>query len=118
MEYRVVAPYRDAPAKPIRLKSGQAVEILDASDPEGPWPNWILCRGGGGEGWVPVQIVERRSGSEGRVREDYTAREHELEEGDLLAGDRELNGWVWCVKLGAKNEYAWAPLDHLERADD
>lgn len=52
----------------------------------------------------------------GRAREDYTARELDVECGDLLRGGRQLNGWVWCEHLSSRRT-GWVPLSVLKASD-
>lgn len=112
--YRAVKSYDEAPDNPISLKAGEEVSILEESDPEGDWPNWLFCKVEGKEGWVPKQIIESR-GEKGRILEDYYAREFNLAPGDIIIGEKELNGWVWGLKKGSSDSFGWAPLNCLEK---
>ena len=48
-----------------------------------------------------------------------TARELDVDEGDVLIGSRTLNGWLWCHRLSqAPAEAGWVPLAHLQAAPD
>ena len=112
--YRVIKSYTDDPGDPIELKANEEVDVLERSDPDGDWPNWVLCRRGEMTGWVPEQVL--RSESQKTIcTEDYTAREHALEVGEILESGKELNGWIWSRKEGNENTFAWAPLNHLEK---
>lgn len=113
MRYRVIKEYGDAPENPISISKGEDLDVLDESNPQGDWPNWILCSTGEREGWIPRQIVEIR-GEKALVLEDYTAREHNLKTGDILFSEKELNGWIWGWKETEPGQWGWAPLNHLE----
>ncbi|KHT64701.1 hypothetical protein RJ45_05080 [Photobacterium gaetbulicola] len=112
MEYQVVREYQDAPESPIQIEKGEKLQFVEESNPAGDWANWIFCRGENKEGWVPKQILAIDS-IEVTVLEDYFAKEHNLEVGEILVKEHELNGWIWCKKLGSSEELAWAPLNHL-----
>lgn len=113
VRYSVVKTYKSSSTDPFQLKAGAEVGCVDESDPNGDWPNWILCRDGNSEGWVPKQII-RREGQSGIIAEDYNAAEFDLEPGEILVGIKELNGWIWSYKEDRRDIKAWAPLNCLE----
>ncbi len=113
MHYKVTKKYTDNPDNPIKVKSGELLKLIEESDADGDWPNWVLCLGENKQGWIPKQILHIQ-GSTVKVLDDYTAIEHQLEVGDLLVSDFELNGWIWCEKVGSEGSFAWAPLNHLQ----
>ena len=112
MEYKVDKEYQEAPESPIHIVKGEKLQFVEESNPEGDWANWIYCRGVNKEGWVPKQILAIDS-NEVTVLEDYFAKEHNLVVGEILVKEYELNGWIFCKKLGNLTELAWAPLNHL-----
>ena len=114
MKYKVIKEYNDAPQFPITIKKGENLRFIDESDPAGFWPNWILCRGKDKEGWIPKQIL-KIEGSEVISSEDYTAREHNLVNDEVLVAEKELNGWIWGWKVLDPGIWAWAPLNHLQK---
>ncbi|HDU8579770.1 MULTISPECIES: SH3 domain-containing protein [unclassified Vibrio] len=114
MEYQVVKEYQDAPESPIHVVKGEKLQFVEESNPEGDWPNWVFCRGTSKEGWVPKQILTIDS-EQATVLKDYFAKEHALTVGETLISEYELNGWIWCSKLGEGGELAWAPLNHLTK---
>ncbi|RZR34231.1 hypothetical protein [Vibrio vulnificus] len=114
MKYTVVKEYKDAPESPIKVVKGEQLQFIEESNPNGDWANWILCKGADKEGWVPKQILTV-DGSQVTVLKDYFAKEHTLTVGETLIEDYELNGWIWCSKLNAEGELAWAPLNHLSK---
>ncbi|GLO63696.1 hypothetical protein MACH09_42040 [Vibrio sp. MACH09] len=112
MKYKVVKDYQDAPESPIRIVKGETLQLVEESDSEGDWANWIFCRGENKEGWVPKQILVIDNG-EVTVLKDYYAKEHNLIVDEILVKEYELNGWIWSKKLADLDELAWAPLNHL-----
>jgi len=112
-EYTVVKAYTDAPNSPIRVSKHERLERIEESDPNGDWPNWVLCKGDNKQGWVPKQILQIE-GSSAIVLKDYDAVEHTLAVGDILIKEFELNGWIWSQKASAIGKFAWAPLNHLK----
>ncbi|MGR4992189.1 SH3 domain-containing protein [Vibrio rotiferianus] len=114
MKYKVIKEYTDAPEDPIQVSEGEQLQFIEESDPNGDWANWVFCKGVGKEGWVPKQILTIE-GCDVLVRKDYFAKEHTLSVGDELVEEYELNGWIWCEKVGELGEWGWAPLNHLSK---
>lgn len=112
MKYKVIKSYRDAPDDPISVSTGETLEYLEESDPQGDWPNWVYCRGKKKKGWIPRQILEI-NGTMVSCSCDYSAREHTLSLGEILISEEIMNGWSWCFKEGEEDCMAWAPLNHL-----
>lgn len=95
-------------AKIASLSVGEKYE-----GPEG-WDNWLFCETPGQKGgWVPVQIIEIANDKTAHAREDYTARELNVREGDLLLGSKNLNGWIWCKNPNSWNS-GWIPFANLQ----
>ncbi len=114
MRYIVIKEYTDAPLSPISIKKGEALVLIEESDPTGDWPNWVFCKGEGKEGWIPKQILAV-DGSKAITVQDYTAREHNLIKGEVLIQLKELNGWIWGYKENEPDLLGWAPLNHLKK---
>jgi hypothetical protein len=100
--------------QPITFAKGSMLVVGERyAGPEG-WDDWYFCEVSGQEGgWVPVQVLEFLDGQTARAREDYTARELEVRAGDMLLGDRTLNGWAWCENP-LTSLSGWVPLSHLQ----
>ena len=113
MRYRVIKEYRDAPQNPIEIKKDEVLEFIEESDQDGDWPNWIFCRGKNKEGWIPRQILDV-DGTIATASEDYSAKEHNLEKGEVLISRKKLNGWVYGEKESNPGTLGWAPLNHLQ----
>lgn len=79
------------------------------------YPGWFFCKvqASNKEGWVPNSIIQRDSDPHrGTVLADYSARELNVEPGDKVESNRELNGWAWCIS--EEGVAGWLPLDILE----
>lgn len=115
MYYRVIAPHRSEYPDPIRLRRGEALGVGERYEgPEG-WDDWIFCSTASHPGgWVPAQLIEATGPGVGRAMADYSARELDVNEGEALTGERELNGWAWCVRSGGLDA-GWVPLANLVR---
>ena len=111
--YRAVKRRKSDFPNPITVQKGEKVLCIQESNQEDGWEGWILCRTKDNEGWIPHQIVEV-AGKAGVIVEDYCAEEFDLDLGDILVSEKEMNGWIWCHKEGYPDKRAWAPLDHLE----
>lgn len=129
--FKVVEARLSDIGNPIRLRKYDRIACFETSDPDGEWPNWVRCMSlrTGIEGWVPKGIIEYSVDYDafagavpmnGIVLQDYDATEFDLEVGDILNAEIELNGWIWCSKRSNGNEahdnaYGWAPLNHLQK---
>ncbi|MFC0523744.1 SH3 domain-containing protein [Pontibacillus salicampi] len=96
---------------PIKLTKGQTVSIGERYTGNENWYNWIYCYTIDSklEGWVPEQIIE----APGKVLEDYIAKELNVEIGELLFKQKDLNGWCWAKKLNSSNE-GWVPNENVK----
>lgn len=111
--YRVISNYDIEFLNPIKVSCGDSVIIIESSDCNGDWPNWLLCKTNDNEGWIPSQIIQRQ-GARGTLSEDYSAVEFSLKIGEILFSNKSLNGWIWSFKKSRPDIFAWAPLNHLE----
>lgn len=106
---------------PIIIHKGDEVTV-DLSITDTDWPDWIWCIAENGkDGWVPVQILgdtTHNSSSKYKtvVLENYSANELTVEKGEILIGNRTLNGWVWCWKEN-DNTKGWVPLINIQSVD-
>ena len=113
-KYLVIQDHTSEYPEPITFAKGTPLIVGEKyNGPEG-WDNWLFCETPGQiGGWVPAQIIEIVNDKTARAREDYTARELNVREGDLLLGTRTLNGWVWCKRIDSL-ESGWVPLANLQ----
>ncbi|KRG65673.1 hypothetical protein ABB26_03185 [Stenotrophomonas humi] len=115
-QYLVIQEHTSEFPTPISFAKGAPLVVGETYEgPEG-WDNWLFCDTPGQiSGWVPAQIIEIIDGNTARALEDYTARELNVQEGDLLLGMKTLNGWVWCEN-STTSESGWVPLANLSEA--
>ena len=111
-KYIVIKKYISESVEPLELNKGQMVKCIEESDPNGSWPNWILCEVDSKRAWVPKQIIERDR-EIGKIIEDYSSIEFNLEIDEILISEKELNGWIWCYKEKDDVKKSWAPLNYL-----
>lgn len=113
MRYEVIKEHRSHYPNPITLSKGQSV--LLGKKYEGPenWNNWIFCYtlDGSLEGWVPEQIIQSEE-KIGLILEDYTAKELDVDVGEIVVGTKEWNGWIWCEKRNGSDS-GWIPRANL-----
>jgi hypothetical protein len=116
--YLVIKDHTSEFPEPITLRKGDPLVAGEKYEgPEG-WDNWIFCESPGQKGgWVPAQMIEIVDDRVARAREDYTARELNVKEGDYLLGTETLNGWAWCRRCGSA-ESGWVPLENLVETAD
>jgi hypothetical protein len=98
-QYLVTQDHTGEFPEPVTLEKGAPLTVGEKYEgPEG-WEDRIFPESPGQKGgWVPAKMVEIITDSTALACEDYTARELNVREGDLLLGERIRNGWVWCKK--------------------
>lgn len=115
--YIVIQENINSNENPIDLKMGDVVSLgaKSENDDDGQWENWIYCVSmrTGKKGWTPVQILKIDNQS-AIVTTDYIATEMTVSSGDILIGENELNGWIWCVRK-ADGESGWVPQNCLKQ---
>jgi len=114
--YRVQESRETPYSKPIVLIKGEVVTVGEEYKEKALWPGWIWCETDNKKCWVPFQIIEKKDKNLGILKEDYIATELNVETGDIIEAERELNGWVWGKRLG-NNQFGWVPIDILGQAD-
>jgi hypothetical protein len=114
MEYIVIENHRTEFPNPILLKQGERVIIGEESE---NWPNWIFCTklDGSNKGWVPKQIINHEN-DYGKIIENYSAKELDIDRGVIVEGIRELNSWLW-LKNKKTNETGWVPVEKLRKLE-
>ena len=111
--YEVIKSRKSEFPNPITVHKGEEVLCIKESYHEDSWAGWILCQTKNNKGWVPHQIVAANDKA-GIILEDYCAEEFDLEIGEILISNKEMNSWIWCHKESNSNKMAWAPLNHLK----
>ena len=107
--FRAIRWYVPKEREPLILKKGDLVNCIREDD---EYKGWFFCEKGGRKGWVPVGLVELIGELNGRIKEDYSSQELELEAGDEVEGLRVMSGWLWGKKVKT-GEIGWVPLDNL-----
>lgn len=113
MKYLINEKHTNDNLTPIQITKGSKVKLGERSNSNGNWPNWIYCYGldGNGEGWTPIQIIQIE-GEYGIALENYSAYELVINKGEVVEGEIELNGWIWCKKSNESIE-GWLPKEKL-----
>lgn len=112
MRARILKAYQAQYPDPIVLQSG-AVVSLGKTDPEFPGWIWATSLISGKSGWVPEPFLAR-DGDEARCLREYSARELDVREGDLVSVLEELSGWAWVESESGLT--GWVPQSHLARS--
>lgn len=113
----VTAQHRSNYPDPIAFPEGTLLEIGEEYTGNEGWEGWYFCTvPGQGSGWVPRQLIEWTGDTFGRALESYSAKELNVEPGEILWGSERLNGWIWCIRSSAAEE-GWVPLDNVSPAD-
>ncbi len=118
MYYCVKKKHRTNYPNPITLENGEIVTVIEECKDKEEWKNWLFCekKGKHRRGWVPKQILEIKK-TKGTLKEDYSARELNVDYGEILEEIRELNNWVWCKRF-REEEYGWVPLENLHLVEE
>ena len=113
MKYQVVEEHKPNNSNPIKVRKGETVKLGRISDEEDGWSNWIYCYclNSTSEGWTPIQIIQIEN-DYGIVKNDYSAKELDVIIGDVVDGELELNGWLWCNRLNDFKE-GWLPKEKI-----
>lgn len=114
MEYTVIESYKTNYPNPITIKKDMKVTIGDLYIGEENWENWRYCYtlDNENQGWVPEQLLGIEN-NHGIVLDDYTAKELNVEKDEIVKGVKELNGWLWCIRL-LDNDEGWLPKEILK----
>jgi hypothetical protein len=112
-KYKVTQNRKSEYSKPLQLKKGDLVIIKKLSTKEDGWENWIYCTHNDISGWVPKQIVKFKDNEKGIINEDYSAFELDINIGDILISEKEMNGWIWCFKENEIKTKGWVPLENI-----
>jgi hypothetical protein len=115
MKYIVIENHRTEFPNPIILNKEEKVIIGEESI---NWPNWVFCTklDGSNKGWVPKQIITYEN-EYGKIIEDYSAKELDIDKGTIVEGIRELNNWLW-VKNKKTNAIGWIPVEKLKEQNE
>lgn len=115
MKLIAIAAHRSEYLEPIHFSKGTLLNIGEKYQGSENWDNWYFCTVDNGlEGWVPTQIIEWINKHQGYAIADYTAKELNVDHGDLLLGEQQLNGWIWCSRL-SDDQSGWVPLEVLSQ---
>jgi len=116
--YYVNKKHRTNYPNPITLEKGDMITILDEYSGEKEWKNWLFCEKAGKRrrGWVPKQVLSIENGK-GVLKEDYCARELNVDCGEILEKIKVLNGWAWCKRF-REYEFGWIPVENIKLIKD
>ena len=113
MKYQVIKMHRSEFPDPIVIFKGDSLIIGEKYEGPESWDNWFFCETlSQTRGWVPGQIIKWLQGNEGEAQQNYSAKEMDIEEGDILIGINHLNGWIWCQHPVSEEE-GWVPAENL-----
>jgi hypothetical protein len=115
MRFIAIGQHRSEYPHPITFARGTPLVIGDRYEGAEGWDNWYFCtiptHSGG---WVPEQLIERgMHPGHGVAKDDYTAKELDVDEGDEFQAIKFLNGWLWCQRL-SNNDIGWVPMSILQ----
>ena len=107
-KFRIIKSYISQYTNPLELNTGDTVNLVE-EEKEEKWKGWIWAESKTNSGWIPVQILEISADKKsGIVKEYFTAKELNAEEGDYIEKIKSLNGWTWSKNLRTGDE-GWIP---------
>lgn len=110
MNFRVIDPWKASYADPIRLQAGDPVHLTGRKE---SWDGhiWLWAMSSDGlEGWIPDTMVrEEKAGS--FATSDYTANELTCAVGQIIIGEHETHGWIYC--RSEDGTAGWVPRRNL-----
>ncbi|MFZ1320265.1 MAG: SH3 domain-containing protein [Ignavibacteria bacterium] len=111
--YKIQSSYNSIYKNPIVVIPGEIVKILEIEKEE-KWKGWIKVESSSNAGWIPIQIIELSDdGIKGKILENYTAKELDVDIGDEIQKINSLNGWTWSRRI-IDNEEGWIPDEIIE----
>lgn len=111
--YQVIKKHRSEFPDPVVISKGDKLVIGEKYEEHEAWNDWFFCETqDGARGWVPKQVLHWLGSHEGRALEDYSAKEMDVEKGEVLIGLKSLNGWIWC-RHPSSGEEGWVPAENL-----
>lgn len=113
-KFIAIGQHRSEYPDPITFVKGTPLVIGDKYEGSEDWDNWHFCTiASHTGGWVPAQLIEWGDDiHHGISKADYTAKELDVNEGDILIATKALNGWVWCNRV-SDNQSGWVPTNIL-----
>ncbi|MBF7688449.1 SH3 domain-containing protein [Acinetobacter rathckeae] len=111
MIFNVIKKYESQYKNPIIVTRGTKVDI-GLQDEQ--WKGWFFCKTQNNSGWIPKQIIDFQSNTEGYINKNYSAKELDADTNDIIEKIEELNGWIWGINKSTKEE-GWIPLEVLQK---
>lgn len=115
MNFIAISQHRSEYPDPITFTAGTRLTLGDMYEEDEDWKNWYFCTlPNHPGGWVPEHIIERsiRPGV-GIAKDDYTAKELDVNVGDEFKVIKRLNGWGWCRRQ-TDDDTGWVPMKILK----
>ncbi|WP_305806561.1 SH3 domain-containing protein [Stenotrophomonas sp. YIM B06876] len=114
MRARLLSNYRSQYRHPLHFHAGQVVE-LGVRDEEWPAFAWVRTADGSA-GWAPVAWLRVLDNGRAEALRDYTARELDVDSGELVELHHEHGGWWWSER--ANGTQGWLPAHDLELLEE
>lgn len=117
-KFVVTEPHRSEYPSPITFEKGAPLRIGEKYSGSENWEDWYFCSTPRQkDGWVPGQVIEWIDDNSGIAKEAYTAKELNVDAGEVVIGSKELNGWIWCRRISQPEE-GWVPLKNIREAEN
>lgn len=115
MKYVVIKAHKSQFPDPIIVLKGELLHVGEKYNGPENWDHWYFCTTAAKKaGWVPAQVIQWLNDKTGIALEDYSARELNVDNGEIVVGLKIMNGWLWC-HTDTRAKSGWVPLAHLQR---
>lgn len=113
MKVVVTTSHRSKYPEPIGFAQGELVSITDRRDTE--FPGWLWVKTADeNEGWAPEEYLEIQTSVTAVAIKDYSAKELDTEEGEMIEPLHGLAGWIWS--RNQSGDEGWVPAKTLSDA--
>jgi len=111
-KYITIRPWETNAPYHLELRIDDLVEVSQ-NQPEKPeWKDWVWCQNSTNSGWVPKHLIQPIDQENGKVLENYSAKELSIGAGEIIVGLSEYCGWIWGQNE-ASGESGWLPEEIL-----
>lgn len=107
---RIIREYRIQYTDPLCVEAGENVSV---GREDNEFPGWKWCKElGGGEGWVPVELLSDATATVTTVLCDYSSRELAVQLGEEVTVEDARHEWL--LVRNSRGERGWIPASHVE----
>lgn len=111
-KYITIKPWETNAPNHLELHINELVEVAQNQPDKPEWKDWVWCQNATSSGWVPKHVVQIIGEGNGKVLENYSAKELRIGAGEVVIGYQKYFGWIWSQNE-ATSELGWLPQEIL-----